>query len=322
MKKLFIVNSRAEPKVLARFKEAYSKCAEEHPGESRVVYTEFAGHAGEVAAKAIDEDDLLVIACGGDGTIHEVGNALAESQTPLAIIPLGTGNDFTRSIMDENHRSNCEVCVREIFSDSYNMKDIDLIKVTSYDRAGARIDANSAWCLNVASIGLDTEVQLRAKGKVLAHPNSGLVRSTAYLTSALGCIFGNRNFDFKYRALRADGKPNESEKSRFTLIAVCNASYYGDGFCPAPTAKIDDGLINCCAIDAVHLPRALYLLTKYKAGNHEGYKEMDTFVTRAVTVEATGSRALNGNYDGEDFSGYKVEFDCVPGSLKLAFYKN
>ena len=322
MKKLFIVNSRAEPKVLARFKEAYSKCAGEHPGGSRVVYTEFAGHAGEVATKAISEDDLLVIACGGDGTIHEVGNALAESETPLAIIPLGTGNDFTRSIMDEDHRSNCETCVREIFSDSYNIKDIDLIKVTSYDRAGARIDASSAWCLNVASIGLDTEVQLRAKGKVLAHPNSGLVRSTAYLTSALGCIFGNRNFDFKYKALRADGKPSESEKSRFTLIAVCNASYYGDGFCPAPTAKIDDGLINCCAIDAVNLPRALYLLTKYKAGNHEGYKEMDTFVTRAVMVEATGSRALNGNYDGEDFSGYKVQFDCVPGALKLATYKN
>ena len=322
MKKLFIVNSRAEPKVLARFKEAYSKCAGEHPGGSRVVYTEFAGHAGEVATKAISEDDLLVVACGGDGTIHEVGNALAESETPLAIIPLGTGNDFTRSIMDEDHRSNCETCVREIFSDSYNIKDIDLIKVTSYDRAGTRIDASSAWCLNVASIGLDTEVQLRAKGKVLAHPNSGLVRSTAYLTSALGCIFGNRNFDFKYKALRADGKPNESEKSRFTLIAVCNASYYGDGFCPAPTAKIDDGLINCCAIDAVNLPRALYLLTKYKAGNHEGYKEMDTFVTRAVTVEATGSRALNGNYDGEDFSGYKVQFDCVPGALKLATYKN
>ena len=321
MKKLFIVNSRAEPKVLARFKEAYSKCAEGHPGESRVVYTEFAGHAAEVASKAIAEEDLLVVACGGDGTIHEVGNALAESRTPLALIPLGTGNDFTRSVMDEEHRSTCEVCLREIFSDNYKIKDIDLIKVTSFDRAGARIDASSAWCLNVASIGLDTEVQLRAKGKVLAHPNSGLVRSTAYLTSALGCIFGNRNFNFKFNALRGDGKPNESEKSLYTLIAVCNASYYGDGFCPAPQAKIDDGLINCCAIDAVHLPRALYLLTKYKAGNHEGYKDIDTFVTTRITVEATGPRALNGNYDGEDFSGYKVDFDCVPGALKLAFYK-
>ena len=83
---------------------------------------------------------------------------------------------------------------------------------------------------------------------------------------------------------------------------------------------INDGLINCCAIDAVNLPRALYLLTKYKAGKHEGYNEIDNFVTTSITVKATGRRELNGNYDGEDFSGAKVVFECVPASLKIAKY--
>jgi len=320
MKKLFIVNSRADSKALAGFKAAYSGLSEEHQGESQVIYTEFAGHASEVADKAALEDDVLVIACGGDGTIHEVANSLAESKTPMAVIPLGTGNDFTRSVMDEEHRCNSGICVREIFDDNYKIKNADLIKVTSFDREGNKIDASSAWCLNVASIGLDTEVQLRAKGKVLAHPNSSLVRSTAYVTSALGCLFGNRKFEFKYKALRGDGKPNESLKSVFTMIAVCNASYYGSGFCPAPNAKIDDGLINCCSIESVNLFRSLYLLTKYKKGRHEGYKEADVFVTTKLTVEATGSRDLNGNYDGEDFSGHKVDFECFPGALKLAVY--
>ena len=132
MKKLFIVNSRADSIALDRFKKEYSKCSEEFPGDSRVVYTEFAGHASEAASKAVGEDDLLVIACGGDGTIHEVANALAESNTPMAVIPLGTGNDFTRSIMDENHRSNPEVCLNEIFRDSFSIKNTDLIKVVSY----------------------------------------------------------------------------------------------------------------------------------------------------------------------------------------------
>ena len=320
MKKLFIVNSRAESKALARFKSAYFDYSAGNESDTRVVYTEFAGHAGEVASKAASEEDLLVIACGGDGTIHEVANALAESATPLAVIPLGTGNDFTRSVMDENHRSNCEVCIGDVFRNNYKVKDIDLIKVTSYDRNDKKIDANSAWCINVASIGLDTEVQLRAKGKVLANPNSRLIRKTAYITSALSCLFGNRKFDFKYKALRGDGKPAESEKSSFTLLAVCNASYYGSGFCPAPHAKIDDGLINCCAIDSVGLFRSLFLLTKYKDGKHEDYKEADVFVTTAITVEATGSRDLNGNYDGEDFSGHKVSFECYPGAIRLALY--
>lgn len=322
MKKLFIVNSRAEPKVLAKFKEAYKKCSLEHPDDARIIYTEYGGHAAEAAMQAASEKDLMVVACGGDGTIHEVGNALATSDTPLALVPLGTGNDFTRSVMDTDHRSNCDICVNDIFNDDYSIKPMDLIRVTSYDKRGNKIDASSAWCLNVASIGLDTEVQLRAKSKVLAHPNSSFVRSTAYLTSAVGCIFGNRKFEFKYRTVRADGKPNESVNKVYTLLAVCNASYYGDGFCPAPKAVIDDGLINCCAIDAVGLPRSLFLLTKYKKGRHEGYKNVDTFVTTSITIEATGINELNGNYDGEDFSGHKVLFECVPGALKLVSYKN
>ena len=88
MKKLFIVNSRADIRTRAKFEEAYTKCSIEHPDDSSIVYTEFAGHASEVATKVRDEKDLLVVACGGDGTIHEVGNALAESQTPLGLIPL------------------------------------------------------------------------------------------------------------------------------------------------------------------------------------------------------------------------------------------
>ena len=47
MKKLFIVNSRADSIALDRFKKEYSKYSEEFPGDSRVIYTEFAGHASE-----------------------------------------------------------------------------------------------------------------------------------------------------------------------------------------------------------------------------------------------------------------------------------
>ena len=64
----------------------------------------------------------------------------------------------------------------------------------------------------------------------------------------------------------------------------------------------------------------MFLLTKYKDGKHESYKEVDTFVTTKLTVEATGARDLNGNYDGEDFSGHKVTFECFPGAIRLAVY--
>ena len=63
------------------------------------------------------------------------------------------------------------------------------------------------------------------------------------------------------------------------------------------------------------------LLESYAKGKHVGLLNIDTFQVDSLSVEATGEKDLNGNYDGEDFSGRKVEFTCVRGALKLAFYK-
>ena len=83
MKKLFIVNSRAESKALARFKASYFDYSVGHENETSVVFTEFAGHAGEAASRAASEEDLLVVACGGDGTIHEVANETSDGSNPF-----------------------------------------------------------------------------------------------------------------------------------------------------------------------------------------------------------------------------------------------
>ena len=323
MRKAFIVNSRSASSDLEKFKAAVAGFSEHHKSECEFYYTDHAGHATELA-KSISagaKEDVLVVACGGDGTVHEIANVLAGTGVPMAVVPMGTGNDFARSIMSEQHRNSCEYCVSELIKDDYDIKPIDLIKVESFDAEGKLIPDSSAWCNNVASIGLDTEVQLRAKTKVLKHPKSALVRKTAYATSAVGALFGNRGFDFKYHASRGDGKPMESEQSRYTLISICNGSYYGSGFCPAPGAVVDDGLLDICAVDDVGLGRAIFLISKYAKGKHVGLMNIDTFQVTSIVVEAAGEKDLNGNYDGEDFSGRKVEFTCVPGALNLAFYK-
>ena len=66
--------------------------------EYEVQFTEGVGHASEIAYSVRERDDIdLVVACGGDGTVHEVASGLRGSDKPLGIIPAGTGNDVARA---------------------------------------------------------------------------------------------------------------------------------------------------------------------------------------------------------------------------------
>lgn len=63
-----------------------------------VVYTERAGHAVQIAAKAAEEKADIVVAIGGDGTINEIARSLVHTDTALGIIPCGSGNGLARHL--------------------------------------------------------------------------------------------------------------------------------------------------------------------------------------------------------------------------------
>ena len=328
LKFVFIVNSKARQKEFEAFIAMLNSMSKLRTGVIEIRQTEYAGHAVELAreiasryeGKSDEECDTVVVATGGDGTIHEIANALAGTRVPMGVLPLGTGNDFTRTIMDEQHRSNKELCISDILTDNIRISDIDLIKVESYDTEGRLIPECSAWCNNVASIGFDTDVQSMAKAKVAKNPKSKLVRRTAYMTSALSLLFGKRGHDLTYTSNRADGQPSKSSHDRYTMVTVCNGGYYGDGFFPAPHARVNDGLMDISSIRDVSLIHAVILFVKYMKGKHEKSSAADCFQCTKITVEAPKDKVLLGNYDGEDFSGNKIDFTLVPKSLRLMFY--
>ena len=105
MKHLFVINPVAGG--TNRSTEIYEKVkkAFENREDSFEVYiTNAPQDAIEAVRKRCETgEELRIYACGGDGTIHEVANSLAQSQTPMAVIPLGTGNDFTRFAGSNNN---------------------------------------------------------------------------------------------------------------------------------------------------------------------------------------------------------------------------
>ena len=204
--------------------------------------------------------------------------------------------------------------------DSFKPRKIDLIRVDSYDVMGNHLPMWSRYCVNVASIGLDTRVQAEAKAMVLAKPKSQYVRKTAYIKAALRSIKGNRSSNFSYKLELDSGETYESKSSVNTLISICNGRFYGDGFWPAPQAKLDDGIIDVCAIDDVTFGRAVNLIAKYRFGKHIGKEGINSFKTTSGIITSTDpSYQLQGNYDGEDFYGHRIRFEVCPEALTLCF---
>lgn len=64
-----------------------------------ISFTEYAGHASEIASKAKDDNIDIVVAVGGDGTVNEIARAIVNSNTALGIIPCGSGNGLARHLM-------------------------------------------------------------------------------------------------------------------------------------------------------------------------------------------------------------------------------
>lgn len=323
MRYILIINSKNNPKNQKKLEDAIVKVASENPDlRSRIElrYTEYAGHATDIAIEIDNKfkGSVAIISCGGDGTIHEIVNALAFRKTPVIAIPFGTGNDFVKTINPNWRKMKLEDYFLKL--DEITFKPIDLIKLDSFDAMGNYVQAWSSYFDNVASIGLDTKVQSDAKALVASH-NTNFTRKTAYIRAALKNLFGNRANYFDYTLDLKDGTTVTGRFDRYTLLSVCNGKYYGDGFTPAPDADLQDGIANVCIVDDVSTPKAIQLIIAYRFGKHIGKRGVNYYeATSGVITSLDSSLQLFGNYDGEDFFGNRVRFEVCAAALKLGFY--
>lgn len=324
MRYILVINSRNNKSNNKKFEDAVMRIFQENSelrSRMELKYTEYPGHAYDVAMSAATKykGSVAVVTVGGDGTIHEVANALAFQETPMICIPFGTGNDFVKTA----HPSWKSWSLYDYLTnlDNVTYRPIDLIKLDSFDMMGNFIPGWSAYINNVASIGLDTKVQSDAKAMVAAH-NTEFTRQTAYIRAAAKDLFGNRANKFTYKLDLEDGTTVTGDSTEYTLISICNGKYYGDGFTPAPTAQLDNGVANVCVVDNVGTMKAISLILKYRSGKHEGKKGIHTYrATSGIITSGDATMQLCGNYDGEDFFGHRVRFEVCPAALNLGFFE-
>ncbi len=184
-----------------------------HGIDGEVQVTEYRGHARELAAAALGRGASLVVAWGGDGTVNEVGTALAFRDAVLGIVPSGSGNGLARELgIPFDPHASLAVAVRGV------ERRID----------SGEIDGHLFF--NVAGLGLDARV---------AHEFAalGLLRRgfRRYVEITTRELFRNECDEHE---ITADGI---AMRRRTLMVAIANGRQYGNGAIIAPRARRDDG---------------------------------------------------------------------------------
>ncbi len=222
----------------------------------RVVETRSTEHAEEEAAAAVEAGET-VAALGGDGLLRPLAGVLRGTETALAVIPGGRGNDLAR--------------VLGIPSDPVAAT---RVAVAGHERLIDMAEVNGVPYLGIASFGFDSDTNRIANEVRLIRGN------LVYLYSALRALAGWKPAGF---TVVVDGERHEL--SGYS-VAVANSKAYGGGMFIAPQAELDDGQLDVVATGRATKTRFLRSLPLVFKGEHLSEPSVSTFRGRAIEVAA------------------------------------
>lgn len=251
----------------------------------RIEPTRSLDHARELAEEAVQAGERAV-AFGGDGLIAAVAEAVSYADGILGILPGGRGNDLARALhIPLDPAEACTVLAHGAISR------LDLGQV------------GSRTFIGIASCGFDSVANRIANQTTLIRGN------LVYAYGALRALAGWRPATF---TVRIDGGETR-EVTGFT-VAVANSNYYGGGMMLAPTADLQDGLLDVVIIKDMRTLRFLRLLPSVFRGAHVRAPEVETI--RARTVEIAASRPFEVFADGDPVADLPATVRILSGAVR------
>jgi diacylglycerol kinase (ATP) len=254
--------------------------------QTEIVFTEFAGHASLLADELAKKGFSRIIAVGGDGTVNEVARALVNTNAALGIIPCGSGNGLARFL-------------------GIPLKTRDAIQlinsgiVTQIDFG--RINDKPFFC--TCGVGFD------------AHIGSKFANSTkrgfyTYIKETLSSFF---HYSSKKYKIKIDG---EKVKTRAFLITVANAGQWGNDVYIAPTADIQDGLLDICIMSQFPKYKVFSLGIKILRRTIDTSKHINIIKGKSITIKRKKKGEVH--LDGEPaIMGKKLKINIEPKGLNV-----
>lgn len=293
MKLLVIANPRAGRGRCARHLPAIRAAVDGLEGAQFCV-SQSVDHLISLARQGIRGRVNAIVACGGDGTIHQIVQALIFSGVALGVIPVGTGNDIARHLgLPTDVRLACDVLRRG------KRRWIDVARVSS--RGAPR---RPRIYLSVAGAGFDAKVNRLAQ-----RASSWLPNRAVYLRAVVGAL---SRFTSKLMEVTCDGHQWAGET---TLVAVGNASSYGGGLKIVPRARVDDGWLDMCLVKKTSRFELVRRFPQLYAGTHIHHPAVEIRRARRVTLASTDHMELFA--DGEYICDLPVTIEIVPRALPV-----
>lgn len=252
MKYVFIINPASGKTDYNKIKENIIKTLENEDYE--IYETKAPKEAIQIANRFKNEKNTVVYSVGGDGTLNEVVNGIAEGKCKLGIIPTGSGNDFYRTLKETKNK---------------NIR-LDLGKV------------NGRYFINIASVGMDAETCNNAnkiKSKIKLHSSYYLALIHTFLT-------------FKSKSLKLKIDKNVYAGD-YIIAAICNGKYYGGGFKIAPVASFDDNQFDIYLVSKAGKLKLIKILLALLKSEHEKYNEVRKYTGKNIIIKSENNLIIN-----------------------------
>jgi diacylglycerol kinase (ATP) len=260
-----------------------------HNIEPTVLYTTIEDPGKIMAQQAAQDGAELVIAAGGDGTLHAVASGVLNTNSALGILPMGTMNNIARSLkIPEDIEHACEIIA------TGETSQIDVGKL------------NDTIFLEVAGAGLEAALfpaaeELKSKG--IWSTFSGIVHGLRTLVSFQATEF----------TITFDGKKPRHVKA--IQISICNSPYYGARLQFAPSAMMDDGLLNAL----IYRKFSKFDYFRHALSISQGQRDLAPRISRrkikTIRIEAEHPVELHADGVAQGFTPATIT--VLPGVLKV-----
>ncbi|WP_152399201.1 diacylglycerol kinase [Paenibacillus cellulositrophicus] len=248
------------------------------------------GDATKAAIDAVERGYDMIIAAGGDGTLYEVVNGMAERDNlpPLGVFPVGTTNDFARGLgIPRNWEDYCDLVIRQ------QTRPIDVGK------------ANDRYFINIAGGGTLTELTYDVPSRLKT-----MIGQLAYYIKGV-----EKMVSLSPQELIINAEGQETIHDEFMIFLITNTNSVGGFEKLAPGARIDDGLLDVIALKKCNLAEFVRLVSLALRGEHFNDKKVVYFRTKSMEVTSPGKVLLN--LDGELGGTLPGQFSVLPQHLRI-----